>query len=103
MIDNIRRSKKVVELSDNVKEKLEYNSIDHEAVDASLIKKSIIEGLNHLKPKNRKIFELNKFEGLTYKEIAQHLQISERSVEDNIARALKSLRFFINKDENLNI
>lgn len=102
MIDHVRRSKKIVELSDNIKEKLESSAIDSEAVDASLIKKSIIRGLSHLKPKNRKIFELNKFEGLTYKEIAEHLQISERSVEDNMARALKSLRLFIDQEENLN-
>ena len=100
MIDQIRRSKKEVELSDGVIERIESKSIDQALVDESMIKKAIIEGLTHLKPKNRQIFELNKFEGLTYKEIAEHLDISERAVEDNIARALKSLRTHIDKEEN---
>lgn len=99
MIDHIRRSKKEVELSDGVIERIEAQTTEQALVDESIIKKAIIKGLSHLKPKNRKIFELNKFEGLTYKEIAEHLQISERAVEDNIARALKSLRNHIEKEE----
>lgn len=99
MIDHIRRSKKEVELSDGVIERIEAQATEQALVDESMIKKAIIKGLDHLKPKNRKIFELNKFEGLTYKEIAEHLQISERAVEDNIARALKSLRNHIDREE----
>jgi len=100
MIDHIRRSKKEVELSEGAIERIESQAIDIKIVDDAMIKKAIIKGMSHLKPKNRKIFELNKFEGLTYKEIAQHLNISERAVEDNIARALKSLSTYINRDDN---
>lgn len=99
MIDQIRRSKKEVEMSDSVIQKIELNNNNESYIDESLIKKAIIKGLSHLKPKNREIFELNKFEGLTYKEIAQHLDISERAVEDNIARALKKLKTVIDKEE----
>ena len=45
-----------------------------------------------MKPRRKLIFELSKFEGLTYTEIAEHLNISERSVEDNIAKALMNIR-----------
>jgi len=99
MIDHIRRSKKEVELSESVIQRIEAQTPEQALVDESMIKKAIIKGLDHLKPKNRKIFELNKFEGLTYKEIAEHLEISERAVEDNIARALKSLRNHIDIEE----
>ena len=100
MIDQIRRSKKEVELSDGVIERIESQVIDEALIDESLIKKAIIKGLSQLKPKNREIFKLNKFEGLTYKEIAQHLDISERAVEDNIARALKKLKTVLDKKDN---
>lgn len=40
----------------------------------------------------KKIFKLNRFEHLKYKEIAILLQLSERTVENHIANALKILR-----------
>jgi RNA polymerase sigma-70 factor (ECF subfamily) len=65
--------------------------IQHDAR-AFLIKSKIKEALNVLKPKTRQIFELNKFEGLTYGEIAEYMDISKRTVESNIARALGLMR-----------
>lgn len=59
---------------------------------AFLIRTKIKEALEVLKPKTKEIFELHKFEGLTYDEIASHMQISKRTVESNIARALVLLR-----------
>ncbi|MBK7697424.1 MAG: hypothetical protein IPJ39_01195 [Saprospiraceae bacterium] len=35
------------------------------------------KALAPLKPKSREIFELNKFEGLSYEEIAEYLEISK--------------------------
>lgn len=40
----------------------------------------------------KKIFKLNRFEQLKYKQIALQLNISERTVENHIANALKQLR-----------
>ena len=40
----------------------------------------------------KKVFKLNRFEHLKYKEIAVLLEISERTVENHIAYALKNLR-----------
>jgi len=40
----------------------------------------------------KKIFKLSRFEHLKYKEIANLLNISERTVENHIASALKTLR-----------
>ncbi len=40
----------------------------------------------------KKIFKLNRFEHLKYKEIALKLDLSERTVENHIANALKLLR-----------
>lgn len=56
------------------------------------IRTKIKEALDVLKPKTKQIFELHKFEGLTYDEIASYMQISKRTVESNIARAFVLLR-----------
>lgn len=60
--------------------------------ESEIIRKRIFEAMAHLKPKCHEIFRLHKFEGLTYQEIADHLNISKRTVEDNVARALNTLR-----------
>lgn len=100
MIDFIRKNKQEVELSEELIATIEDKD-SKEGIDAATIKRGIIRGLKTLKPKNRKIFELSKFEGLTHKEIANHLDISERSVEDNVARALKLLKIYLENNENI--
>ena len=72
-----------------------YNELirdSESSLDNYIIKSEIMKSLDKVKPKVRKIFILNKMEGLTYAEIAQYLKISQRSVEDNMSKALKSLR-----------
>jgi len=90
MIDHIRKSKK----NEEVKQVLLKNQLNHqeEELDSFTIKHEIVKAIQKLKPKNRRIFELSKFEGLTHKEIAEYLDISQRSVEDNISRALSFLQ-----------
>ena len=54
-------------------------------------------GLSQLPPKCREVFQLSRFEELSYKEIAQTLNISVKTVENQMGKALKLLRdFFYN-------
>ncbi|SMC79411.1 RNA polymerase sigma-70 factor [Pedobacter nyackensis] len=48
--------------------------------------------IDKLPPQCRKVFKLNRFEHLKYKEIAMLLDISEKTVENHIGIALKTLR-----------
>lgn len=91
MIDFIRKEKKG---SDPYERSEDVFIADYhdDALNPYLLKEIIYKSLNKLKPKAQEIFKLNKFEGLTYKEISKYLNISERSVEDNIARAFKALK-----------
>ena len=57
--------------------------------------KLIEEGINLLPEKCREIFLLVKFSGLTYKETAVILNISHKTVENQMGKALKSLREFL--------
>jgi RNA polymerase sigma-70 factor (ECF subfamily) len=93
MIDFIRKEKKKKEYLESVGGLSEAILVHSEnEIKPYIIRQEILKAMQTLKPKNRKIFELHKFEGLTYKEIANFLEVSERAVEDNIARALKQLR-----------
>lgn len=53
--------------------------------------------MNKLPEKRRSIFEMNRFEGLTYPEIAQKLGISENTVDTQIRRTLQYFREAIRK------
>ncbi|TKG95596.1 RNA polymerase sigma-70 factor [Puteibacter caeruleilacunae] len=48
--------------------------------------------IDKLPPATKRIFKLNRFDGLSNQEIADHLQISKRTVELQISNALKLLR-----------
>ena len=98
LIDTVKKEKRMGISEDGhsallVSEESELNSM--------IIKNEIMKSLNKLKPKNRRIFLLNKIEGLTYPEIAKFLKISERTVEDNMSRAFKALRKDLAKNKNI--
>lgn len=49
-------------------------------------------GIESLPPKCRLVFKLSRFEDMSYKEIAEKLDISVKTVENQILKALKVLR-----------
>ncbi|MCB9310429.1 MAG: sigma-70 family RNA polymerase sigma factor [Lewinellaceae bacterium] len=94
MIDYIRANKKHRSADDSMEVK-SLEIIDHvheDALDPYLVRQALDHCLKDLKPKAREIWELNKYEGLTYEEIANYLNISKRSVEDNISKISKMLK-----------
>ena len=82
------------ELSDgltNSQENLEYGELEdylHKAIDS-------------LPEKCRLVFVLNRFEQLSYKEVAQKLDISVKTVENQMSKALKFLRVELKNYNNL--
>lgn len=63
------------------------------------VSRLITETLQQLPERTREIFRLNRQEGLKYREIAQKLSISEKTVEANMGKALKALRNSMEKYE----
>jgi len=48
--------------------------------------------LNEMPQLRKKVFELHKLEGYSYKEVAAQLGITEKAVDNHLAKALKKLR-----------
>ena len=57
--------------------------------------------IEKLPPQCRKIFKLNRFDRLKYREIANQLNLSERTIENHIAHALKVLRIAMKTNQNV--
>ena len=56
------------------------------------VKSGIEQVVSQLPEKRRQIFILSRTEGLSNKEIAQQLNISEKTVEDHITHAIKKIK-----------
>ncbi|MEL6864674.1 MAG: RNA polymerase sigma-70 factor, partial [Bacteroidota bacterium] len=56
------------------------------------LKVQVTEAINSLPPRCRTIFQLSRFEELSYREIAERLDISIKTVENQMGKALKILR-----------
>jgi len=56
------------------------------------LRERLQNALNELPPQCRNIFELSRFEELKYREIAEHLDISIKTVETQMGKALRLMR-----------
>jgi RNA polymerase sigma-70 factor (ECF subfamily) len=72
------------------------NNVDTENyVLYSDLHRHLTETLSRLPAPLREVFEMNRFKGLKYKEIAARLNVSERTVEVRIGKALLLLRQYL--------
>lgn len=102
-IDNFRKEKKLKEKLETLRYNL-LNDIIEE--DSELLDKRLAilrEGIEELPKKCKKIFLLSKFEGMSYKQIAETLNISVNTVENQIGKAFKMLRMKSEEYKNLNL
>ncbi|MFA6580646.1 MAG: RNA polymerase sigma-70 factor [Paludibacter sp.] len=70
----------------------ENNSTIHH-IESTDLQTAIEKALLVLPPQCRKVFEMSRFEQLSYSEIGVQLNISTNTVENHISKALKILRF----------
>ncbi|WP_216616700.1 RNA polymerase sigma-70 factor [Marinifilum caeruleilacunae] len=75
------------------KEAIEYDEqIDKDPMNASELELKIRASIDKLPEQRKKIFILSRYEQLKYKEIAEQLGISVKTVENQMGKALKFLR-----------
>lgn len=65
----------------------------HESLMAKELKDEISNAIDKLPDKCKRVFELSRIEGLKYHEISRVLDISVKTVEAQISKALQILRF----------
>ncbi len=63
-----------------------------QSLEAAELQQFIDEAIDQLPDKCRMVFMLSRHEELSYQEIAEHLNISVKTVENQISKALKHLR-----------
>ena len=85
---SIREAHKIINEED-IKDS-ESNFIDETII--SELEQRIKETIDQLPPERRKIFIMSRYEGLKYREIADLLNLSLKTVENQMYQALKFLR-----------
>ncbi|MFD2556553.1 RNA polymerase sigma-70 factor [Sphingobacterium tabacisoli] len=90
---NVIRSGKVRNKFENLHVIEEFSSnIAEIKLDREDIQRRLMASLDELPPRCKEIFLLSRFEYLSYKEIAERLELSEKTIENQIGIALKKLR-----------
>ena len=70
----------------------ETSNVDDEEIEFYTKLDAIYVSMRQLPPKCREIFVLNKIDGVPYAEIAKRLDVSIKTVENQISKAFKILR-----------
>lgn len=99
-INYLNRQKSLEQHHQKIAKEFTEDDLDRLDEENEVIIKLFAE-IEKLPPKCREIFKLNRFEHLKYKQIAEKLDISERTVENHIANALKILREVMLQDPKI--
>ena len=93
-ISHIRKKK----VEKEYKESIDLKFIREPEINDDLLEKKVLlqKALNQLPEKQKTAFLMNKMQGLTYKEIAEILNLSQKAIEKRIGLALKALKQNIN-------
>lgn len=92
-ISYIKKQDKVTVSFDDIHDKEKFFSITEEDMTEATARNNVIaRTLSDLPPKCRQVFLMSRMEGMRYKDIAEELGISEKTVENQIAKALRLLR-----------
>lgn len=71
------------------------SSEDADTIEFKELSRQIHNAIDELPEKCREVFRLNRFEQMKYQQIADHLQISVKTVETQMSKALAHLRIRI--------
>ena len=92
-VNVINKSKLQVVYMESLQEYISKGAyVTDETVRYNELASEIEAEIARLPPKMREIFELRRTAGLSYKQIALHLGISDETVKTQVSRALKTLR-----------
>lgn len=95
-LDHLRK----VKTNNKASEELRYSGISHhnntdERVREKEVMDAINKGMDQMTDNMKVIFQLSRFSGLKNKEIAEELNISIKTVESNMGKALKIMHAYL--------
>ena len=99
-IDLQRKNRKNLQLLDQLKHEAIHEIVDLHDEDLDKKINLVISEVNNLPEKCRMVFLLAKKDGLKYSEIAQELNISIKTVERHMNKALRRLRANLKKQSS---
>ena len=103
-IDQIRRKKRF-----GVPEEFtDFNQTDgnvstQEVLETSDLESTILAAVDSLPERCKLIFSLSRFEDMSHAQIAEQLDISKKTIENQMTKALKTIRLAIQQYEKLTI
>jgi RNA polymerase sigma-70 factor (family 1) len=59
------------------------------------LREALEKGLNNIPRKSKMIFQLNRFEGQSVKEIAGQMNLSEKAIQYHLTRSVRELRLYL--------
>lgn len=71
---------------------IDFSREDEDILAAEELQRRILEALESLPDKCRQVFEMSRYQHMKYQEIAEELDISQKTVEAHMSKALKTLR-----------
>lgn len=71
------------------------NDAVNEIINGKELHKRISGVINGFPPIRRQVFEMSREQGMSYKEIAETLSVSTKTVETHISKALKQIRKYL--------
>jgi len=96
----LRKTRREIVLEEGLFPEKEGNSQDpFQELELAEVTAVVSDTVSRLPERTREIFLLNRQEGLKYREIAERLSISVKTVEANMGKALKELRSSLEKYE----
>jgi len=92
VLEKLRNLKAQSKLHERI-DQTQIQSLDHDELSETYMRlEQLYNSLRHLPPKCREVFAMHKFNGLTYAEIADAEDISIKTVENHMLKAIKILR-----------
>ena len=92
MIDLIRKENTKMQTLTAYKTSEAYSNDTGDRLETNELQRKIATLLRDMPGVQKKVFEMSRFEGMSYRDIAANLSISVKTVETHISRALKYLR-----------
>ena len=92
VFEYLRKNKSYEKLIEEYDKNKKLSAEEDEMANRLLKLERINKSLRHLPPKCKEVFVLHKYKGLTYAEIAELKNISPKTVENHMLKAIKLIR-----------